>query len=62
MFQQLCEYSTTLEVKNDFCRMVINKANPDIMFFACALAGTENLSSTEFRTPSTKDLFESQSR
>jgi hypothetical protein len=44
-----------LGVKNDFCRMVINKANPEIMFFACALAGTENLSSTEFRTPSTKD-------
>lgn len=44
-----------LGAKNDFCRMVVNKANPDVMFFACALAGTENLSSVEFRTPTTKD-------
>lgn len=46
-----------LGVRNDFCRMVINKANPEIMFFACALAGTENMSSVEFRTPSTRDGF-----
>lgn len=46
-----------LGVKNDFCRMVSPKSNPDLLFFACALAGTENLSSTEFRTPTTKEGF-----
>ena len=46
-----------LGVKNDFCRMVSPKSNPDVLFFACGLAGTENLSSTEFRTPTTKDGF-----
>ena len=46
-----------LGVSNDFCRVVQSKSNRDILFFACALAGTENLSSTEFRTPTTKDGF-----
>ena len=46
-----------LGVKNDFCRMVQSKTNSDISFFACALAGTENLSSTDFRSPTTKDGF-----
>ena len=44
-----------LGVKNDFCRMVSPKSNPELFFFACGLAGTENLSSTEFRTPTTKE-------
>jgi hypothetical protein len=35
-------------VKHDFCRMV---EQSEKKFFACALAGTENLSSTSFRTP-----------
>lgn len=46
-----------LGVKNDFCRMITSKGASDITFFACALAGTENLSSTEFRSPTTKDGF-----
>lgn len=46
-----------LGVKNDFCRVLKSKANPNILFFACALAGTENLSSVEFRSSTTKDGF-----
>jgi hypothetical protein len=46
-----------LGVKNDFCRMVQSKGSPDVTFFACALAGTENLSSVEFRSSTTKDGF-----
>ena len=51
-----------LGVKHDFCRMVIPKgssSNGDESgkFFACALAGTENLASTKYRTPSVKDGF-----
>jgi hypothetical protein len=41
----------------DFCRMVATKSEPDNLFFACALAGTENLDSIRFRTPGTKDGF-----
>lgn len=45
-----------LGVTHDFCRMLIPRgADEDRKFFACALAGTENLSSTAFRTPSVKD-------
>jgi hypothetical protein len=44
-----------LGAKNDFCRMVKSKTNPNVLFFACALAGMENMSSTDFRTPTTKD-------
>jgi hypothetical protein len=40
-------------VEQDFCRMVIDKTN-DEEFFACALAGTDNLASTKYRTPSVK--------
>lgn len=40
-------------VEQDFCRMVIDKTNEE-EFFACALAGTENLASTKYRTPSIK--------
>lgn len=43
-----------LGVEHDFCRMV---EQADNTFFACALAGTENLSSTTFRTPGTKEGF-----
>lgn len=44
-----------LGVKNDFCRVVQSKTNPEVLFFACALAGTENMSSTDYRTPTTKE-------
>ena len=37
---------------SDFCRMVAPKTDPTNFFFACALAGTENQSSTSYRTPS----------
>jgi hypothetical protein len=43
-----------LGVDQDFCRMVESGKKK---FFACALAGTENLSSVSFRTPSTDDGF-----
>lgn len=43
-----------LGVNHDFCRMVENRADK---FFACALAGTENLSAITYRTPSVKDGF-----
>lgn len=45
-----------LGFKHDFCRMVVSKAD-ESKFFACALAGTENLDALTFRTPSTKDGF-----
>lgn len=41
----------------DFCRVVAQESKPEAKFFACALAGTENLSSTEFRTDSTAQGF-----
>jgi len=43
-------------VDHDFCRMVESKSS-GVKFFACALAGTENLSSIEYRTPNTKEGF-----
>ncbi len=43
-------------VDQDFCRMVTEKGSEDT-FFACALAGTEALSSVSYRTPSTKEGF-----
>lgn len=43
-------------VEADFCRMVKDEANNET-FFACALAGTENLSSVKYRTPSDKQGF-----
>ena len=48
-----------LGVNHDFCRMLVPKGTKDEsrMFFACALAGTENLNSTSFRTPTVKDGF-----
>jgi len=47
---------------HDFCRMVVEDGNgkdsEDGKFFACALGGTEGLSTVKFRTPSVKDGFE----
>lgn len=48
---------TRLGVPYDFCRMVAPSDDPTNFFFACAIAGTENLDSTRFRTPSVKDGF-----
>lgn len=42
---------------HDFCRMVESASDPEDVFFACALAGTDGLSSIRFRTPSKKDGF-----
>lgn len=50
-----------LGVKHDFCRMIVplgaDKEDESGKFFACALAGTENLASTKYRTQSVKDGF-----
>jgi hypothetical protein len=46
-----------LGVEYDFCRVVASREKPDEKFVACALAGTDNLDSTKFRTASTKDGF-----
>lgn len=43
-----------LGVDHDFCRMLDTQGEK---FFACALAGTENLTAVSFRTPSTKNGF-----
>ena len=40
---------------HDFCRMIHPTSDPKDMFFACALAATEGLSTVKYRTPSTKD-------
>jgi hypothetical protein len=43
----------------DYCRMVLpaNSTDEAEKFFACALAGTEGLSSVSYRTPSVRDGF-----
>lgn len=46
-----------LGFKHDFCRMLESKTDESVKFFACALAGTENLTSITYRTPSVKDGF-----
>lgn len=46
-----------LGVNHDFCRMVEKKGDSENKFFACALAGTENLSGINFRTATVKDGF-----
>jgi len=54
-----------LGVNHDFCRMLTPKGakgakrskSEESMFFACALAGTENLSSVSFKTPTVKEGF-----
>lgn len=44
---------------HDFCRMVIpSGADEKEMFFACALGGTEGLTTVQYRTPAVKDGFE----
>lgn len=44
--------------KTDFCRVVMKAgADEKDKFLACALGGTENLSSTSFRSPSVRDGF-----
>lgn len=47
-----------LGVDHDFCRMVVSETDPKDMFFACALGGTEGLSTVKYRTPSTKSGFQ----
>ena len=47
-----------LGVDHDFCRMVVSETDPADMFFACALGGTEGLSTVKYRTPSTKNGFQ----
>jgi hypothetical protein len=45
--------------KHDFCRMVVPSGSDEKeMFFACALGGTEGLSSVNYKTPSVKDGFQ----
>jgi hypothetical protein len=47
-----------LGVKHDFCRMVIPVGGDENKkFFACALAGTENLTSTSYKTPTVEQGF-----
>ena len=53
-----------LGVKHDFCRMVVPIGTKNDVggsesgkFFACALAGTENLASTNYRTQTVKEGF-----
>ena len=44
---------------HDFCRMIVPASGDESqMFFACALGGTEGLSSVKYRTPSVSDGFE----
>lgn len=47
-----------LGVNHDFCRMVQAEGDPDDKFFACALCGTEGLSTVKYRTPSVRQGFE----
>jgi hypothetical protein len=42
----------------DFCRIVQAQGDPEDKFFACALGGTEGLSTIKYRTESVKDGFE----
>jgi len=50
-----------LGVDHDFCRMLVpkgtNAGDESKMFFACALAGTEGLTSTSYRTPTVSQGF-----
>ena len=47
-----------LGVNHDFCRMVQTEGDADDKFFACALGGTEGLSTVKYRTPSVRQGFE----
>lgn len=44
--------------ETDFCRFVQQGPDPQNKFLACALGGTENLTSIGFRGPSVKDGFQ----
>ncbi len=44
-------------VKTDFCRVVQQGSDEKNKFLACALGGTENLSSVSFRSPSVREGF-----
>jgi hypothetical protein len=44
-------------VKTDFCRIVQKGSDEKEKFLACALGGTENLSSTSYRSPSVREGF-----
>jgi len=46
-----------LGTNTDYCRMVQRGNDPTNKFIACALGGTENLTSVGFRGPSVKDGF-----
>ena len=43
---------------HDFCRMLESKSDESTKFFACALAGTENLDAISFRTPTVANGFQ----
>ena len=44
---------------HDFCRMVMPTGGTDKdLFFACALGGTEGLTTVQYKTPAVKDGFE----
>ena len=48
-----------LGVNHDYCRMLVPKGGgPADSFFACALAGTDGLSTTRYRTKIARDGFE----
>lgn len=47
-----------LGVKHDFCRMLQRKDQKDDIFFACALAGTEGLSTQTYKTNNKNQGFE----
>jgi hypothetical protein len=47
-----------LGTNQDFCRMVEPEGDPEDKFFACALGGTEGLSTVKYRTPSVRQGFE----
>lgn len=47
-----------LGVNHDFCRMIETEGDPEDKFFACALGGTEGLSTVKYRTPSVRQGFE----
>lgn len=44
-------------VKTDFCRVVQKGSDEKDKFLACALGGTENMSSTSYRSPTVREEF-----
>lgn len=47
-----------LGVNHDFCRMIQRRGDTNDKFFACALAGTEGLSTVAYRTQSVREGLE----